>query len=80
MIEYKMMEKEVAAASMWKIYVQRIMDRVGEEEQWNTHGMKVVCEDESDEEYEENELQVEELLRRRPKWKMATMKNEQENE
>ncbi|XP_073049435.1 uncharacterized protein [Primulina eburnea] len=51
-------EKEVAATSIWKAHVQQVLDKLKEEEEWDTYGTEVVQE----EEYKEDELQVDELL------------------
>ncbi|XP_073051308.1 uncharacterized protein [Primulina eburnea] len=51
-------EKEVAATSIWKAHVQQVLDKLKEEEAWDTYGTEVVQE----EEYEDDELQFDELL------------------
>ncbi|XP_073019399.1 uncharacterized protein [Primulina eburnea] len=49
---------EVAATYIWKAYVQQVLDKLKEVEAWDTYGNEVVQE----EEYEEDDLQVDELL------------------
>ncbi|XP_075507377.1 uncharacterized protein LOC142544201 [Primulina tabacum] len=58
MIGLNQKEKEVAATSIWKAHVQQVLDKLKEEEACDTYGTEVVQEGE----YEEDELQVDELL------------------
>lgn len=57
-IKFRQGEKEIAAAYIWKVYVQKVMDWLGKEKVWDTHEIDVIQE----EEYEEDKFQVDELL------------------